>query len=279
MQAATLVLVAFALVTNWRQYVLQGTNGWLYYRETLQCFVKKLPDNTSAISKADSVCKSAGTRLTVVTVPSSIEVYPEYLLHFDPPIADIWWARSGIVKRIRSAGVDYIDLLPAFREEKKKSVLYEKLDTHWSSAASCLSAKIVAEHLNAAGLSGPNRYRLKDSTAQFNPDLYRIKFDNDTFLAITPIRVVVPETISDDSSRILVIGDSHTALFMNSNAHFAAHVELYTGCKVDCFRIINGGVLGFEKLKELLNKGVLRKYKRVVWIFADRAFMFPFETE
>ena len=102
------------------------------------------------IWELSKLVKQHGGRLTVVNVPSKVEIYPELL---DRPFRAQGFAQAvrPVVDRLRA---NWLDLTPALRQgaEQRADVelLWWRDDTHWNAAGHALVADVIEHYLAEA---------------------------------------------------------------------------------------------------------------------------------
>lgn len=117
-----------------------------------------------AILETNVLAKTNGAKLAVFTVPSKIQVDPEYLelvQDYYPGLAlDIRHTERKLLAFGASNSVPVLDLVPVFRETQqamKARLHYTLDDAHWNPAGHELAARTVAEWLDAQQLIPPAR--------------------------------------------------------------------------------------------------------------------------
>lgn len=122
--------------------VLEGTEGWLYYRKTLDAF-----DNSShfdretkraivdKISGVAEMCRRHGKPFAVLVVPDKCRVYPENVTHYLKIREDAKGRTEDLVAALRALG-SFPVVYPRQRlrdeRERRVGLLYFRQDTHWS---------------------------------------------------------------------------------------------------------------------------------------------------
>lgn len=135
--------------TSSSKSVICGKNGWMFYTDTLGDYngtevmsERELNDCVRTLKLIDSYCKANGVKFYFVTAANKNSLYgdkmPYYYKKTDKP-----GNRILLGEKIRSEGIDYIDLYDTFVKEGK--VLYHKTDSHWNNEGAALAARAIHE--------------------------------------------------------------------------------------------------------------------------------------
>ncbi len=122
-----------------------------------------------AISRMKQLLLARQIRGAVSVLPDELQMGGELFDHvvrrgkYDPAGFDLTLANTILTRHLDLEQVDYVDLLPAFRQEHEKQRLYEPLDWHWTDAGNNLAADVtfeflqdqVSEQVTVTGLSRP----------------------------------------------------------------------------------------------------------------------------
>ena len=132
--------------------VIAGTDGWLFYNETIDdyCGLNTMTrDEIMAVKKslelAEEYLRSRGIDFVFTVAPNKNSVYSEkmparYIKSQKMSNAD------SLGQALEESNVDYANLFDPFRKENR--VLYRKTDSHWTYEGAGLAADILLEHLN-----------------------------------------------------------------------------------------------------------------------------------
>lgn len=134
--------------------VILGSDGWLFYAETLDDYQgtnlmtkREIYSIAGTLELMDEYCKSNGMKFVFVPVPNKNTLYPHKMPAFYPAFSGR--TNMDMVKdELKNTGVDYVDLETAFTKEK---VLYRKTDSHWTTegagfASDCILDVLGREH-------------------------------------------------------------------------------------------------------------------------------------
>ncbi len=205
------------------------------------------------------------------------------------------WHTQRMVARLRSAGVETIDLLDLFlhlreRDKSTDSPYYLKRDTHWSGQGARQAAETVAGWIKERGWASDTHYSYVSRTVpvQRSGDVLRMmnmpqleeKFPPETILCDQVLEKKTGRLYKDDpNSPVLVLGDSFLRMYQKDeplSAGFVAHLarELETPLS----SIINDGGASTLVRQELARKPELLRGKTlIVWEFVERDIRFGAE--
>ncbi|MGI9243250.1 MAG: alginate O-acetyltransferase AlgX-related protein [Verrucomicrobiales bacterium] len=227
--------------------------------------------------------KAAGVELLLIPVPPKASVYPDKFSTEAQPTA-----LAPFYAKLAEAGVQVIDLEPIFEAELEKDpakTLYCEKDSHYSPYATQLVADLIHQ-----------RYADSDWVKAIEPDIEfvtgeekTITIDGDLLPAGKEDLTVVEVNNSDGEqvqpddtdSPIILLGDSHTAVFsVGGELHCKAaglpdHLQAKFGTKLE--HIANFGSGTHNARVQLLRKGhqvpgFWDNKKLVIWHFSAREF-------
>lgn len=288
---------------------IQGSDkNWLFLRKELEHlqhgdlaivdFIKANKEGTDplpVITKYHEELKALGVELLLVPVPAKAAIYPEKFN--DKTDIKSVPNMSGFYTKLKSAGVNVLDLEAAFKEERTKNPdkqLYCATDSHWSPYACQLVAKLVSHHCQSPPLAIPKAVKdlitLKEEPLEFHGDL--LTDAQKTALPKEKLPYVragitnsdgtqVSTVFSEPSSPVLVIGDSHLQVFRKGGNMLAAlggfidHLQVNLACPVEEITMQAGGADGPRvEIARTTSKNPdfwINK-KIVVWLFTAREF-------
>jgi len=197
--------------------VVSGWSGWLFYEPELTYIVNHLPEsNIHAITGYDSTLRSEGMTLFVVPIPNKIDIYPEKFIPSGAPFP-VKKERSVFIEKLRMAGLNVIDLEPAFVKSKKEGLLFDPYESHWTALCIEIAAKIISNYVDSVFKSGnllhDMHYKAQDTILVTHGDLHD-RLDTDGTILWYPSsveRVVCPDGkfyTDDRKADVLIIGDS-----------------------------------------------------------------------
>lgn len=224
-----------------------------------------------------------GIDLLVVPVPSRLQTQPD-LVPGVTPREDCEGGDLGTTRlllALNEAGVEVLDLLPAFAAARRKAGegeggrLHLNYNPHWNPRGVRVAAEYIAERVR--GLEwfeqGPHergrdfflrQERLPCSSPQYGPDpdqTVEIPYDR----VLTASRRAAHER--DLNSPILLIGDSYSAVYRKEGADMASHLYAQLGFGLDFISLAQGGANSVWQAVARRPKG-LRGKKLVIWMFA-----------
>ena len=165
--------------------VIRGTDGWLYYMDSLDDYlgVELLSDRgifniAHSLALMQEYVENAGRTFLFTVAPNKNSLYPEHMPYYYRTKV----SGTHSVDRLRSAlaaqGVRYTDLYEVF--EGQDELLYHKRDSHWNNRGAALAAETILDSLGREHRSYADaEYRLR---ADFEGDLDKMLYP----AAVTP---------------------------------------------------------------------------------------------
>jgi alginate O-acetyltransferase complex protein AlgJ len=280
-------------------HALLGTDGFLFYRRSLQYVVggdiQAQPAGKNplpALVEFKNYLAGLGVDLLVVPVPSKPEVFPDKLKGAAVSTANLPvlnpYGRKFLLE-LTQAGVEVVDLLPVFLKARGKDadetqLLYQRQDTHWTDRGLRLAAATVAERIKRYTWYAALEPHAVDFSVK--PCDFRRPGDLHSRLAPAEQRAFKPEALvaqqvltaagepfeDDADSPIVVLGDSFTGVFERTDcgsAGVSAHLARELRYPVDLVMSYGGGP---NVRNTLLTRGeaTLRRMRLAIWIFAAR---------
>jgi hypothetical protein len=196
---------------------------------------------------------------------------------------------ENILKALRAADVEVIDLFHLFAEARKKSdsmnqdALYLKQDTHWSPRGVDLAAKEVARRLKEIDWAqlGRAEYLERPTPVKRHGDILRMlqvpqieqRTDPELVETVQVIDSANNQPYTDKAeAEILVMGDSFLRIYQQDapgSAGFIAH--LAKELKQPMMSLVNDGGGSTLVRQELRARPIFLKNKKVViWEFVER---------
>ncbi len=312
LSAAAQPWVQWAQLASARQgneKVMLGRGGWLFYRPCVEFVTgpafsgaarplrpnEDAPRHTDpfpAIVKFHEDLKALGIDLVLVPVPVKATICPERLAgRYDPSLGPpVNLSLKAFFRRLEEKGVAVVDLTPALWEARQREDLFLPLDSHWTPRGMGLFASALAAELK-------RRFPcLKNPVAAYETRSVRASNRGDLFdmLRLPPRAEPFPETAvdleqvidagtgkpveSDESSPVVLLGDSAANIFSADSMKWGAHAGLAEHL---CLRLqrplhwiaVNGGA-ATEARKRLAGEGVAGK-ALVLWQFIMRDLTHP----
>lgn len=294
--------------------VVQGQDGWLYPVSELRALSvgrfwgpdaagvsratkPESADPLPAILDFQQQLNQAGLQLIVVPVPAKSVIYPEPLAQADGPIrwSDTAAAEDSRIDRwqrefydvLRQAGVDVLDLVPRFQQERLgegRQLLYCRTDSHWTPRGARLAAEAVSEKIgNADWLRQMVRHKsvIREGKLKLRGDLVEPQSGVSSEEESVPVMSVTTAagtsfSVVDRTSPVVVLGDSHTLIFhdpemFGSASGFVDFLSMGLGIPLDLVGVRGSG--STTTRIELLRRRDRMAGKRVViWCFSFREF-------
>jgi alginate O-acetyltransferase complex protein AlgJ len=288
--------------------VLAGRDGWMFFRSELRHltvgpFWGEAAREVSAAANLDysdplpaivdfhQQLQSVGVELLLVPVPAKASIYPEKtLVQSDPKISPEDLDRAGnnlnvFLDLLRQEGVRVVDLAALFLAEREQRDLYLRQDTHWSPAGIEIAANSIA------GLVKEMPWYASLDRLEFDSEAAEVPVRGDLWQWVPEAQQEV-ETVSttrvlqaeerrpvstDESSPVLLLGDSHTLVFHaggdlhGAAAGFPDQLALRLGIAVDLIGVRGSGSTA-ARLNLMRRRDNLAGKKAVIWLFASREF-------
>lgn len=140
---ANAALESAVFQTSAQDSVLLGREGWLFYRETVEDYLRTDPLTdrelfcaARTLALLTEYAQTRGASLTFTAAPNKASLYPQYLPYVGTPLEgadDI----DRLIPLLEAQGVAYADLFAPFRREDQ--VLYHATDSHWTNWGAALA--------------------------------------------------------------------------------------------------------------------------------------------
>ncbi|GAB4157056.1 MAG: hypothetical protein Fur0037_25190 [Planctomycetota bacterium] len=151
---------AFSLGVFDSPLVHRGRNGWMFYRAGMDPdpgIVFGMRDlRIQAFSRLRALLRSAGAELFVVVVPDKDRIYPEMAWR-DGRMPEL---RAGfydvLMADLEAAGVRHLDARSVLMDARRKdpgTLLYYRMDSHWTPEGAMCLARAVARELETGDLA------------------------------------------------------------------------------------------------------------------------------
>ena len=169
--------------------VIKGTDGWLYYRDSLDDY---LGQNTLSERGIFNIARSLrlmqdyveknGRTFLFTVAPNKNSLYGEHMPYYDQVGTGEARNIDRLEDALRTQGVHYADLFDVF--EKQDQVLYHKRDSHWNNQGAALAMETL---LDAVG---------KDHASYADADYtVRTDFEGDLDKMLYPAAVTPEEEV------------------------------------------------------------------------------------
>lgn len=294
----------FTGVTTWldsfpeEQLGLEGSNGWLFFRKSFDYLLggdlTQQDERTNPLPHIvafKNYLAGLNIDLLFVVVPNKEEIYFDRISRKIPapevPLINPYGRK--LLMDLQQAGVEVIDLLPGFLDEKKKAaadgdVIYQLQDTHWNTRGMMIAAKKIAERIRAYSwyqeIADTIAFRMIDTSFERLGDLAeRVPHDRQKLYKPQTLRarqVIYPDGTRFKSTnlaaQVLLIGDSFTGVFELvdcKSAGVGAHIADYCRIPVDIITSWGGGPMVRQKMLRMRKKYLDRK-RVVVYMMVAR---------
>jgi alginate O-acetyltransferase complex protein AlgJ len=250
-----------------------------------------------AIAAFKDELAAQGIDFLFVPIPTKLDIYPEYLApktdtlpgHIAQPML------RKLIADLADARVETLDLLTPFLKIKSasdsgKRMLYQRQDTHWSTVGLEAAAQLVSERVkNYSWYDSVFRdkrdYRAKDTTFESLGDI-QARLPDSKKGQVAPESLLGRQVVDgkgalyedNDSSAVLVLGDSYTGVYQTVGCRHAgvtAHLAKDLGGPVDLIMGWGGGPEAPAKLKKR-GEDYLQNKRLVIWMMSARdLFVYP----
>ncbi|MBI2300016.1 MAG: hypothetical protein HYU66_13925 [Armatimonadetes bacterium] len=223
---------------------LVGRDGFLFFRGDLDYLVagelRGQPDGRDpfpAIVDFQKQLAGRGIDLLLVLIPGKPEVFPEKLSAKapDPALPAVQPFERKLLLELAEAGVEAVDLLPAFLRAKAASPepFYMTQDTHWSNTAARVAARLVAERVRqypwfTKACPRPIAYRTRTAEFTRRGDIVEMLTPAEAVrcrpMKLTAEQVLLPDGTpyaDDPASPVVVLGDSYCGVFHQEDCEHA----------------------------------------------------------
>lgn len=277
-----------------RRAVAGATPGWLFLTSELQhvgtsdfwARPEATPqgDPAATIIAYHQALQALGVTLVVVPVPAKAAIYPDHLAAGQPP--DAARPSAPFFETLAAAGVIALDLEPAFRRERADQKVFCEQDSHWSPGACLMTARLISELPAVSTLFPPKEIVPRageeilitgDLVAGTAPDAPPQE-------SLTIFKAAAQPVPPDDSSPILLVGDSHTVVFSEAGgtirhhttgAGLRDHLQARLGqplAVVTTAASGGDGARGLLARKAAADPDFWKNRKLVIWCFSAREF-------
>lgn len=178
--------------TSSQKGVVTGTDGWLYYADSLgdylgteQMTERQLFDAAHTLAMVQEYAESLGIRFAFTVAPNKNSLYGEHMPYYYQGYRQEENNFSRIQPWLASEGVNYVDLYGPLAE--RDEVLYHKTDSHWNNQGAAVAAELLLTALDQEHSSYEEREYEK-----------RTDFDGDLAAMVYPSAVEPEEEIYYD---------------------------------------------------------------------------------
>lgn len=149
---ANAILNGKLLGTSTADGVIQGTDGWLYYKDSLNDYLgeellsdRSLFNIAHTLSMMQENLKNRGVKFLFTVAPNKNSLYGENMPYYDSLKASGEKNLSNLQKYLKQEQVSYADLYGMLSEEDE--VLYHKRDSHWNNKGASMAVETLLSTL------------------------------------------------------------------------------------------------------------------------------------
>ncbi len=246
-----------ALFGEGNSQVIIGKEDFLFFADTVPDYIGSDPisnDELAAIAdgllEMQSEVEKNGGKFLFVCAPNKNTVYSEkmpgrYKKSTDDSNMDRLYAE------LDKRNVDYADLRPALRAEKKDALIYHKRDSHWNGLGAKAAVDEIAKVLgfNAVDLSSQVPSRITDFEGDLDALLYsdKIQYDENTVYDFTDLYVYTSAFSNEMDMVIEARGGGEGKLLMYRDS-FANAMIPYLAASLNGTRLQRGTPYSREEI-------------------------------
>lgn len=140
------------LETSTADGVIQGKNGWLYYKDSLDDYLgqdllsdRSLFNIAHMLSMTQQALEEKGVNFLFTIAPNKNSLYGDNMPYYDKLKVSGQTNRENLEDWLKTEKVAYADLYQALMEEDE--VLYHARDSHWNNKGAALAADVLMDVL------------------------------------------------------------------------------------------------------------------------------------
>lgn len=140
------------LETSTADGVIQGKNGWLYYKDSLDDYLgqdllsdRSLFNIAHMLSMTQQALEEKGVNFLFTIAPNKNSLYGDNMPYYDKLKVSDQTNRENLEGWLKTEKVAYADLYQALMEEDE--VLYHAWDSHWNNKGAVLAADVLMDAL------------------------------------------------------------------------------------------------------------------------------------
>ena len=140
------------LETSTADGVIQGKNGWLYYKDSLDDYLgqdllsdRSLFNIAHMLSMTQQALEEKGVNFLFTIAPNKNSLYGDNMPYYDKLKVSGQTNRENLEDWMKTEKVAYADLYQALMEEDE--VLYHARDSHWNNKGAALAADVLMDAL------------------------------------------------------------------------------------------------------------------------------------
>lgn len=150
------------LGTSTAEGVIQGSEGWLYYKDSLSDYLgtdlmtdRSLYNVAHSLSMMQTYLNEKGVKLLFTTAPNKNSLYGENMPYYNSVKVTGEKNLKNLEKYLEREQVPYVNLYEAFRN--REEVLYHKRDSHWNNRGAAFAGELLLDALGKEHVSYENQ--------------------------------------------------------------------------------------------------------------------------
>ena len=159
--------------------VVFGSDGWLYYRSTLDDYLGSAPLSDRELycirqnlEIARNYAEEQGSSFLLVVPPNKNTLYGKNMPYYDSIKTGVAHNIDRLQPLLKKNGIPYADLTDMFRNESE--TLYLKRDSHWNAKGALMAYNLIMDELDVAhdNYAESTVLRAKNEDGDLNRMLY-----------------------------------------------------------------------------------------------------------
>lgn len=150
-----------------QESVIVGTDGWLYYKDSLKDFQgadlmtdRQLFDVAHSLSMIQDYAQKQGIKFAFTIAPNKNSLYGDNMPYYYQAFRTGKRNLNRLAEDLEAEGVNYVDLYRVLNSQER--VLYHKRDSHWNNKGAAYAADAVLSRLGKEHPSYSEReYRIR----------------------------------------------------------------------------------------------------------------------
>lgn len=150
-----------------QESVIVGTDGWLYYKDSLKDFQgadlmtdRQLFDVAHSLSMVQDYAQKQGVKFVFTIAPNKNSLYGDNMPYYYQAFRTGKRNLNRLAEDLEAEGVNYVDLYRVLDSQER--VLYHKRDSHWNNEGAAYAADAVLSRLGKEHPSYSEReYRIR----------------------------------------------------------------------------------------------------------------------
>ena len=141
------------LRTSTAEGVIQGTDGWLYYKDSLEDYLgenllkeRSLYNIAHTLSMIQEYLAEKNVQFAFTVAPNKNSLYDANMPYYDRYKVSDEKNLLNLQKYLGSENVTYVDLYNPLKN--KKEILYHKKDSHWNNKGAAFASDLLMTTLN-----------------------------------------------------------------------------------------------------------------------------------